>query len=156
MSFEERLKGDFFDIASSLHAEGAEFIIVGAHAVGIHVTPRATGDLDVWVRASPENARRVHRALQRFGAPLSTFNITPADFERLGCVYQMGVPPGRIDIITQLSGITFDEAWPGRVVLEVNGVPVPFLGREALLKNKRAAARPKDLLDVEILERAKK
>ncbi len=74
MSFEERLKGDFFDIVSSLHLEGAEFIIVGAYAVGIHVTPRATGDLDVWVRASPENALRVHRALQRFGAPLSTFN----------------------------------------------------------------------------------
>lgn len=156
MSFEERLKGDFFDIVSSLHLEGAEFIIVGAYAVGVHVTPRATGDLDVWVRASEENAVRVHRALLRFGAPLSAFNVTPADFAKLGSVYQMGVAPGRIDIITQLSGITFDEAWPGRVVLEVNGVPVPFLGREALIKNKRAAARPKDLLDVEILERAKK
>lgn len=156
MNLEERLKGDFFDIVSSLHSEGADFIIVGAYAVGIHVTPRATGDLDVWVRASVENAKRVHAALHRFGAPLSAFNITPADFERLGSVYQMGIPPGRIDVITEISGVTFEEAWPTRVVLDVRGVPVPFLGRDALIKNKRASARPKDLADVELLERAKK
>ena len=150
MSFEERLKGDFFDIASSLHTEGAEFIIVGAHAVGIHVTPRDGRPRCVGPCISRKCVVGSSRA--------ATIRCAALDLQhharRLRTPRQ-GVPPGRIDIITQLSGITFEEAWPTRVIIEVRGFPVPFLGREALIKNKRASARPKDLADVELLERAK-
>jgi hypothetical protein len=145
------LNRDFVEMLSALFEAGAEFLVVGAHALAAHGTPRATGDLDIWVRADPENAVRVLAALKKFGAPL--FDLTLADLSSPGIVFQMGLPPYRIDILTGVSGVTFDEAWPGRLVSEVEGRPVPFIGRADLVKNKRAAARPKDLVDADALER---
>src|SRR4249920_1497950 len=108
------LNPDFRDLLSALSAEKAEFLVVGAYALALHGVPRATGDLDVWIRASSENARRVHRALAAFGAPLE--EVTPEDFTTPGRVFQIGVAPQRVDILTSIDGLTFDEAWKAREV----------------------------------------
>ena len=137
---------DYAEMLSALSAAGADFLVVGAHALAVHGRPRATGDLDIWVRPSPENAVRVWRALEAFRAPL--FDLTLEDLTRPGVVFQMGVPPCRIDILTEISGVTFEEAWPRRVSFVVDGQRLPFLGRADLAANKRAAGRPKDLADL--------
>ncbi|HEY2028279.1 MAG TPA: hypothetical protein VGH20_03630 [Myxococcales bacterium] len=142
---------DFVEMLSALSAAGAEFLIVGAHALAAHGTPRATGDLDIWVRAESENAQRVWRALLQFGAPLS--DLTLEELAQPGIVFQIGLPPARIDLLTAIDGVSFDEAWRGRVMSTVAGLELPFIGRAELIRNKRAAGRPKDLVDVEILER---
>ena len=123
------------------------FVIVGAYALAHHGRPRATGDLDVWVEPTPANARRVLAALPAFGAPLT--EVVEQDFARPGAVFQIGVPPRRIDILTDLTGITFEEAWPERERGSFGALQVDFLGRDALIKNKRAMGRTKDLGDIE-------
>jgi hypothetical protein len=135
---------------SALSAAGAEFLIVGAHALSAHGYPRATGDLDLWVRPTHENAERVWLALERFGAPRR--NLSRADLITPDTVYQIGVPPERIDILTSIDGVDFDEAWIGRTQSVISGLSVGILGREQLIKNKRACGRPKDLADVAYLE----
>lgn len=138
---------------AALIAENSVFLVVGAHAVGVHGVPRATGDLDIWVRPDAENAPRVWRALVEFGAPVEVTGLTPSDLEKPDMVYQIGLPPRRIDILTEISGVDFDEAWSSRVTSWVGDLEIPFLGREALLRNKKASGRPKDLADLDILER---
>jgi hypothetical protein len=153
---ESRLNRDYSDVLSALCAEGAEFLIVGAYAVGVHGIPRATGDIDIWVRPTSENAIRVMRALKRFGAAL--LDLTEEDLATTDTVFQMGVAPNRIDVITGISGVTFDEAWPSRVTVAIEGLTVPVIGRDDLLRNKAASGRPKDLADLAALgnaERAK-
>ena len=135
-----------------LQEEGAGFLVVGAHALAVHGHVRSTGDLDIWVRPDSDNAQRVWRALVRFKAPVESLGLTPEDFNRPGLVYQIGIPPRRIDILTEISGVAFDEAWPSRVVQAVGGLEVPFLGRETLIQNKKASGRLKDLADLESLE----
>jgi hypothetical protein len=143
---------DFLDILRALHAARAEYVIVGAHALAAHGAPRATGDLDIFVRATSENAARVLQALRLFGAPLDEHSIAGADFTRDDLVYQIGLPPRRIDLLTGISGVSFEEALKTALTLELAGLQVPFLGRDALLINKRASGREKDLLDVKLLE----
>lgn len=142
---------DFVEILEELSAAGADFIVVGAHAMAAHQRPRATGDLDIWVRPTPDNARRVWEALVRYGAPLH--HLTLADLSAPGITFQMGVEPNRIDILTDITGVTFDEAWPNCIHVERGSLRFAVIGKEELLRNKRATARPKDLLDVENLER---
>ncbi len=142
---------DFRDLLAALLETGARFIVVGAHAMAVHGVPRATGDLDVWIARDPDNADRVLEALARFGAPLSTLGISRDDLLEDDQVVQIGVPPRRIDVLTAISGVTFDEAYGGVVVHEVDGMPIPFLGRDALVRNKRASGRAKDLADLEAL-----
>lgn len=127
-----------------------EYLLVGAHALAVHGVVRATADLDVWVRPSPGNAARVRRALLAFGAPADRFD--EADLVQPDSVLQFGVAPVRIDVLTGVSGVAFDEAWPDRVVVQIEGLAVPVLGRAHLLANKRATGRPRDRLDVEQLE----
>jgi len=146
---ESRLNRDYNDILSALCAEGAEFLVVGAYAVGVHGIPRATGDIDIWVRPTSENARRVMRALKRFGAAL--LDLTEEDLATADTVFQMGVAPSRIDVITGISGVTFDQAWPSRVTVAIEGLTVPVIGRDDLLRNKAASGRPKDLADLAAL-----
>src|SRR5262245_47356085 len=117
----EGLNSDFRDLLILLVDSGTEFVVVGAYAVAFHGAPRASGDIDLLVRPSPANAERVHDALTRFGAPLESAGVAAADFARPGTVYQIGLPPRRIDILTQISGVTFDEAWASRVTAEVEG-----------------------------------
>jgi hypothetical protein len=134
---------------SALSEAGAEFLVVGAHALAAHGTPRATGDLDIWVNSTPENAARVIVALRAFGAPLS--DLTTDDLTKPDTVFQIGVVPSRVDILSGISGVQFADAWPRRVVLHIEGIEVPVLGRADFVANKRAAGRPRDLLDVELL-----
>jgi hypothetical protein len=141
---------DFIDLLRAFAAADVRFLIVGAYALAVHGRPRATGDLDVWIDPTPDNARRVLRALGEFGAPLA--EITEADFARPGIVYQIGMPPGRIDILTDLTGLTFAEAWADRLRRPFGEVDVDFIGRASFVRNKRATGRLKDLGDVEGLE----
>jgi hypothetical protein len=142
---------EFRDVIAELVRADARFLIVGAHALGLYGVPRATGDLDIFVDRSPENAERVWRALVAFGAPLETLGISQTDFTREAMVAQFGVPPHRIDIMTGVSGVTFEEAWVDHVEENFEGVRAPFIGREAFIRNKRASGRHKDLGDLESL-----
>lgn len=146
------LNADFRDLLVSFGREEVEYVLVGAYALAFHGSPRATGDIDVFVRATTANGERVWRALVAFGAPLAAAGVAPRDFATPGLVYQIGLPPRRIDILTDISGVSFDEAWASRVLGDLDGLAVPFLGREALIANKRASARLKDMADVERLE----
>jgi len=137
---------DFVEMLSALYAAGAEYLIVGAYAMAAHGWPRATGDIDIWVRPMPDNAKRVMRALEAYGAPL--FDLTADDLTRPDTVFQIGVPPGRIDILSGISGIEFAEAWDSRISVTIGGIETQAIGFEALLKNKLAAGRPKDLADI--------
>lgn len=146
------LNQDFEDVLVELARAGAEFIIVGAYALAFHGAPRATGDIDIWIRPTRDNAVKVHRALVAFGAPLASAGLTVEDLHHAGTVYQIGVEPRRIDIITQISGVTFDEAWPVANHASLGEHQLRVLGRAALITNKRAAGRLKDLADAERLE----
>ncbi len=152
----EGLNEDFRDVVLLFADAKVEFLIVGAYALSIHGAPRASGDIDLFVRASPDNAARVVAALDGFGAPLAAHGVSATDFARAGTVYQIGLPPRRIDVLTQISGVTFDEAWASRTEAELDGRTIPIIGRDAFLKNKRAAGRPKDLADAARLEKPKR
>jgi hypothetical protein len=143
---------DFVDLLRAFAAADVRFLIVGAYALAVHGRPRATGDLDVWIDPTPENASRVMRALAVFGAPLT--EITEADFARPGAVYQIGVPPGRIDILTELTSVAFAEAWRDRIRRPFGELDVDFIDRDSFLRNKRATGRLKDLSDIEGMERS--
>lgn len=151
---EPTLHADFVDMLEALVGEGVDFLLVGAFALAAHGAPRHTGDLDVWVRADVANARRVVRALARFGAPIEAHGIGEANFASVGDVYQMGVPPVRIDLLTGVSGLDFDSAWANRVPTHLGALVVPVLGLADLITNKRASGRVKDLQDLELLREA--
>jgi hypothetical protein len=138
---------DFVDLLRAFIAADVRFLIVGAYALALHGRPRATGDLDVWIDATPDNAARVMTALAAFGAPLGDVSVD--DFNRPGVTYQIGVAPGRIDILTGLTGLTFAEAWPERMRRPFGDVDADFIGRAAFIRNKRATGRAKDLGDIE-------
>ena len=147
------LSPDFRDLLSELCAAEARFLIVGGYAVAFHGRPRATKDLDVWVDATKDNAPRVMSALRAFGAPLH--GLVERDLEAPGVGLQIGVPPVRIDVLTEVSGLRFEEAWPNRVEISIEpDLCCPFLGLDDLLRNKRAAGRPQDLADVAALDKA--
>ena len=144
------LARDFADLLRAFIDHEVRFLIIGAYALAVHGRPRATGDLDLWVDATPENAARTMRALQAFGAPLA--DLREADLATPGVVFQIGIAPVRIDILTSVSGVSFGEAWPARVAAEFAGVDVPVIGRAHLIANKRALGRPRDVVDVQELE----
>jgi hypothetical protein len=143
---------DFVDFVQCLREEQCDFVIVGAHAIAAHGAPRATGDLDVLVRPEPANAARVFRALLRFGAPVAAHGVTADDFTAPGTVYQMGLPPNRIDLITEISGVSYDEAVADVIVGHLGPEAVRCIGLDALIRNKYAAGRAKDLADAATLE----
>ncbi|MGO9257158.1 MAG: nucleotidyltransferase [Bryobacteraceae bacterium] len=130
-----------------------EFLIVGAYAAMKYSEPRYTKDLDLWVASSAENSARVFRALANFGAPLAQDGVTPETFTEEGVVYQVGVAPVRVDILTRISGLQFPEAWRDRVESVVFGVPVNFLSLNDLIASKRAAGRSSDLRDLKRIQK---
>jgi hypothetical protein len=143
---------DFLDLLRALLAADVRFLVVGAYAVGVHGRPRATKDLDVWVEPSVENAPKVIRALKDFGAPL--MGLTAKELETPGVGLQIGKEPLRVDILTKVSGPSFPEAWSTHIEANFSAdVRCPVIGLDALLANKRAAARPQDLADVVALEK---
>lgn len=143
------LNPDYKEMLSALSAAGAEYLLVGAQAVAVYGRPRATGDLDLWVRPSQDNAPKVMTALARFGAPIK--DLTVGDLEKPGLILQLGVEPCRIDILTAIEGVEFEPAWRNRKIVELEGLTVNCLGREDLIVNKRAVGRPKDLADLAAL-----
>lgn len=144
------MNSDFSDMLSALSAEGVEYLLIGAYAMAAHGVPRATGDIDVWVRPSPDNADRVLRALARFGAPLG--DLRAADLIGEGTVFEIGVAPNRVDIMTSIDGVTFDEAWARREAREIDGVTLSVIGRDDLIRSKRATGRARDRADADQLE----
>lgn len=142
---------DFRDVLAALLRADARFLVVGAHAMAVHGVPRATGDLDIWIDAKPNNAERVWRALVAFGAPVESGDVSRDDFCKPGNVVQVGLPPRRIDILTEITGVEFTQAWDGRVTHAVGLSRVPFVGRDTLVANKRARGRLQDLADLEAL-----
>jgi hypothetical protein len=148
------LNDDYKDMLSALKDAGAEHLIVGAYALAAYGNPRATGDIDIWVRPTEENAAKVWKAVVAFGAPRREINQD--DFALRDTIYQIGLPPNRIDIITSIDGVEFEEAWPLRQEADFDGFTLEVIGRNELVANKRAAGRPKDLADVHWLERMDK
>ncbi len=145
---------DFLDMLSALCDESVEFMAIGAYAMAAHGFPRATGDLDIWIRRSEQNSQRVWQALQRFGAPTSKLRVD--DLKTPDIVFQIGVAPCRVDILTSIDGVEFDEAWPSRKVVEIEGHELAIIGWSDLLRNKKATGRPRDLADVAWLEAAQR
>jgi hypothetical protein len=144
------LNPDFRDMLSAFVAADAEFLVVGAYALAAHGIPRATGDLDFWIRPTAANAERVLEALAAFGAPTS--EISTGDLTAADVVFQIGVEPSRIDILTSIDDVEFEDAWAERVLAQVEGLSVPILSVRHMIRNKRAVGRPQDLADVAALE----
>jgi hypothetical protein len=144
------LAPDFDEFFDSLIARGVEFLVVGAYALAYHGAPRYTGDIDVFLRPTTENAARLLAALSAFGFP--PMSLEPAQVIDPSRIIQMGVEPVQIHVMSDISGVTWDEAWAGRVEARCGSRDVPFIGRTEFIRNKRAAGRLKDLADIEALE----
>jgi predicted nucleotidyltransferase len=140
---------DYRDMLCALRDADVDFILVGAYALAAHGLPRATLDIDLWVRPSPVNARKICRALAAFGAPAA--QISAADFEREEMVVQIGVAPRRIDFVTSISGVAYEEAARNAVEREIDGIRLRILSVQDFIRNKIACGRPKDIADAELL-----
>jgi hypothetical protein len=148
-----KLPQDFTDLLSELCEAEAEFLVVGGWAVILYGNVRATDVLDIFVRATVANSKRVYAALERFGAPLQAHAVSPEHFAREGDAYRFGIAPLKVELLTKISGVSFDEALRDSRSFEQEGHAIPYIGKAALIANKRAAGRHKDLADVEELER---
>ncbi len=144
------LNEDYKDMLQSLLDNEVKFLIVGAYALAVYGYPRATGDFDIWVEASPENSKKVLASLISFGAPAS--GLTENTFVEEGIIFQIGVAPRRIDIITQIDGVEFNNAYQSRTTVVMEGLNLPFISKEDLIKNKKSTGRDKDILDAKHLE----
>ena len=148
------LAPDFDEFCALLNAHEVEHVIVGAHALAFHGAPRFTGDLDILVRPTEDNAQRVLTAIGAFGFP--TMVLTPAEIVRGTKVIEMGMPPVQIHVMSAIDGVTWDEVWASRETGPFGTRSVAFIGREAFLRNKRAAGRPKDLADIDALRESER
>lgn len=140
---------DWREFIELLNSHGVEYVIVGAWARSLHGVPRSTGDIDFFVRPSADNAARLVKVLERFG--FGSAGVTSDDLQKTDSIIQLGIDPYRIDIITGISGVSFQEAWNERVIAELDGQLVSFLSRRHFRKNKQASGRPKDLADLEAI-----
>ena len=145
------LNEDYKEMLQILLEEEVRFIVVGAYALGAHGYPRATGDIDIWIEPTADNAKRVIRSLNRFGAPL--FDVSEEEFAREGIVFQIGVAPRRIDIITAIDGVEFRSAHGQKLEISVEAMSIPVLSLEDLIKNKESTGREKDSLDAKMLKK---
>jgi len=141
---------DFKELLLAFNAQNVEYLIVGAHALAAHGHVRATKDLDLWIRPDKTNAQRVLHALSAFGAP--TDDLTVEDLTKKETIFQIGLPPLRIDILTDIDGVEFANAWPARLQTVFGGVPAFVISRQHLIANKKTTARLQDLADVQQLE----
>ncbi len=147
------LNEDYKEMLHALSNEKVKFLLVGAYAMAAHGYPRATMDIDIWIMPSPENADAVMRALRRFGSPLH--NLTRKDLQTDGTIFQIGVAPRRIDIITTASGLQFKEVYNRSMPLKIEGIDVRIPLIDDLIRNKKASGRTKDLADAEALQSLK-
>ena len=140
---------DFKELLELFNAQGVEFLVVGAYALAFHGCPRNTGDIDLFVKPDPSNATAIIKALDLFG--FGSLGLRQEDFVKSDQIVQLGLPPVRIDIITSISGVTWNEAFSGRIAGSCGGVPVWFIGKTEYVKNKHASGRRKDLADIEAI-----
>jgi len=145
------LNEDYKEMLQGLLDQKVEFIIVGAYALAAHGFPRATGDIDIWVKPDENNSKKVFKALARFGAPID--EIREDEFSHPGLIFQIGVVPRRIDIITKIDAVEFEEADSDKIFVDIDGLKVPVLSVDKLIKNKMATGREKDLLDAKLLKK---
>lgn len=145
------LNSDYKDMLQVLLDNDVKFLLVGAYAMGVHGYPRATGDIDIWVEPSSDNSARVYHSMVEFGAP--PHEIDETTFATPDVVFQIGVAPRRIDIITTISGVGFDDAYQQRQIVEIEGLPIPILSLGDMIRNKRATGRDEDRLDADRLEK---
>lgn len=145
---------DYEDLLRTFNARSVKYLIVGAFAVAYYTEPRYTKDIDVWIGTDKSNAEKVYRALKEFGAPL--LNITPKDFSVRGTTYQIGVPPVRIDVMTELGGVSFAAAWRKRKAVHYGRTKANMIGLDELIAAKMAAARERDVIDLTKLEKKRK
>jgi len=143
------LNNDYKEMLQLLKGNEVRFLVVGAYAMGAYGYPRATGDIDIWILTSGENSKKVFRALNEFGAPLAQVNETA--FAERDIIFQIGVAPRRIDIITSIDGVEFEKAWQNRIEVDIDGLNIPFISKQDLIKNKESTGRDKDILDAKIL-----
>jgi len=146
------LNKDYRDMLHALSDHEVRFLVVGAYALGAYGYPRATGDFDIWVDTSTDNSKRIYDSLVTFGTSLG--EITEATFTETGIVFQIGIAPRRIDILTHIDGVAFADAYEKKVLIEVEGLKIPFLSKEDLITNKRSTGREKDRLDADYLSRS--
>jgi hypothetical protein len=143
------IQKDFKELLELLNKHKVEYVIVGGYALAFHGAPRYTGDIDILIHPDTKNAHSILSALDEFG--FGSFNLTEADFQRIENVIQLGVPPVRVDIITSITGLSWEEVYAGRIQGKYGDIPVYYIGREQFISNKRAIGRKKDLADIEAL-----
>lgn len=141
---------DFREFIELLIKNKAEYLIVGGYAVGIHGHPRYTGDLDIWLNPTQQNAELILKSVNEFG--FSSFKLTIEDFTKSGNVIQLGYPPLRIDLLTEIDGVTFNDCFENRKEVTIDNLKVNFIGYQDLLKNKKESGRPRDIDDIENLK----
>jgi hypothetical protein len=146
------LNEDYKEMLQILLKNKVKFLVVGAYAMGAYGYPRATGDFDIWVEASSANSKKMYQSLSEFGTPLS--ELTQDTFTEKGIIFQIGVAPRRIDIITMIDGVDFGQAYSDRQDILINDIKVPFISKKDLIKNKESTGREKDKLDAEYLRKA--
>jgi len=147
------LNEDYREMLQTLLNNKVKFLVVGAYAMGAQGYPRATGDFDIWVKPSSENSKKVYNSVADFGAPLKRIN--PGTFVEKGIIFQIGVAPRRIDILTFIDGIEFDKAYREKEIIKIEDIKIPFLSKDNLIKNKEATGREKDKLDADYLRKNK-
>ena len=145
------LNEDYKEMLQNLLDQKVEFLVVGAYALAAHGFPRATGDIDIWIKPDEKNSKKVYKALARFGAPIN--EIQEDEFSQPGLIFQIGVVPRRIDIITKIDAVEFDEADSDKIFVDIDDLKIPVLSIDKLIKNKMATGREKDLLDAKLLKK---
>lgn len=144
------LNQDYKEMLSTLLEEKVDFLLVGAYAMAALGYPHATGDIDIFIQPNETNVEKVYNALFKFGTSLK--NISIEDFSTPGTIFQIGVAPRRINIINSLDGMSFEDAYSDRIIVEIESLPVPVISKENIIKNKEATGRPKDKLDADNLK----
>jgi len=144
------LNEDYQEMLHILSENEVKFLIVGAYALSAYGYPRATGDIDIWVEPTPENSRKLYRTLKTFGAPLH--DINPKTFENPDVIFQIGIAPRRIDIITGIDGVDFEKAYNKKKLVKIDSETLPFISMEDLIRNKRSTGRERDRIDADFLD----
>jgi hypothetical protein len=145
------LAKDFADFVRLLNKHSVAYMVVGGYALAFHGRPRYTGDLDIWIRVSEDNAEKILKAIEEFG--LASLGFSREDFMEPALVSQIGYPPLRIDILNSIDGVGFDEAYMDKRTIDVGGIPIPYIGLNEFIQNKRASGRSKDLIDIQALQK---